>query len=80
MIVIVVLLPFSVYFGVYICGYKELFFFRRFILKLCEMADNAFDVNLLCLETCLFFGKSKCTIHLKYFFNATTSLFIANAS
>lgn len=42
----------------------------------------AFEVDLLCLEACLFLGRSKSTIHIKFFvfFNETTYLLIANVS
>lgn len=51
----------------------RLFFFDCFKLEWWEMANNAFYVDLLCLQTCSFLGKSKSTIHLKYFyFNVTT--------
>lgn len=51
----------------YLCACEKLFFFGRFMFKLREVADNAFDVDLLCLSACSFLGRSWSAIHLKFF-------------
>lgn len=43
-------------------------FYVCFIFKPREMIVNAFNVNLLCSEACLFLGRSKSLIHLKNLF------------